>query len=90
MSLPEIFRPRASIEKIAASPPVMALAVTLAVDRLEGNAVAPGIDNFAIGDADGAALRYVQEPAGFRQRNSRAVENDAGDRNVIAARGRHH
>ena len=61
-----------------------------ALDHLERHAVAPGIDDLAIGDAHGAALRHVQKPAAFRQRNSGAVENDAGDGDMLAAARRHH
>jgi hypothetical protein len=61
-----------------------------ALDRLERNSVAPGIDDLAIGHTDRAPLRYLQQAAAFRQRNSRAVENDAGDSNIITASGGHH
>jgi hypothetical protein len=61
-----------------------------AIDGLKRNAVAPGIEDLAIGDADRAALRHMQQPAAFRQRNSCTVKNDAGDSHMIAAGGRHH
>ena len=66
------------------------VAVHFALDRLERNAVAAGIDDLAIGDADCAALRHMQQPAAFRQRNSCTVKNDAGDSYMVAAGGRHH
>jgi hypothetical protein len=67
-----------------------AVGADFALDRLERNAVAPGIDDLAIRDTDRAPLRHMQQPAAFRQRNSRTVKNDAGESHMVAAGGRHH
>ena len=89
MVLPAIRRPRASIEKMAASAAADRVAGDFALDRLERDAVAAGIDDLAIGDAQRAALGEMQQPAPFRQRDIAAVENEAGDADMIAAGGRH-
>jgi hypothetical protein len=64
------------------------VAAHVALDRLECDAVAAGIDDFAIGDADRAALSNMQKPAPLRQRDSGAVEDQTTDADVIGAGGR--
>ena len=62
----------------------------VAGDGLERDAVAAGIDNLAIGDAHGTALRQMQQPTPLRKRDAGAVEYEAADAEVVAAGGRHH
>jgi hypothetical protein len=54
------------------------------LDRLERNAVAAGIHDLALGDMHGAALGEMQKAAPLGKRDPAAVENKAGDGNVVA------
>ena len=68
----------ASIEKMAASPPLMVLAFTSPSTDSSETPLRPELTILAIGDADRAALRHMQQPAAFRQRSSCTVMNKAG------------
>ena len=57
----------------------------LATDLLQRDAVAAGIDDFAIGDAHRGAFRQMDKPTAIRQRDCIAVEDEAAETDVIAA-----
>ena len=54
------------------------------LDRLERNAVAAGIHDLALGDMHRAALGEMQKAAPLGKRDGAAVENKAGDGDMVA------